>query len=433
MNPKQNLFSTNRLTASLTTAILLLASSVFALGQEERVVHRFQGGSDGIEPNGGLISDQAGNLYGTTEFGGAHSGGTVFELSPPSASGGWTKTVLYNFCAQPECADGSEPFGELIFDQAGNLYGTLLSGTLNSGVFELRAPTAPGDAWTESIIYNVGPGRALDGLIFDKAGSLYGATSPGYGTIFKLTPSPGGSWTETTIFYFDGHDGEDPISGPIIDAAGNLYGVLQMGKGGTFGAIYELRPPTTPGGAWVERLLYNFTNSADGLEPSGRLMLDGHGNLDGVTLKGGANGDGTVFQLRRQDASWSETVLYSFCAESNCADGEVPQATLVSDSKGNLYGTTQFGGSAGECGQDDATCGTVFQLTPPAIEGGAWTQTVLHEFTGGSGSDGDGANPLYGLTLGKTGSLWGTTPSGGKDTSPCGTYHGCGTVFHIFH
>jgi len=222
----------------------------------------------------------------------------------------------------------------------------------------------------------------------------------------------------------------NPSSAPIINKAGDLYGTLASGNGTNSGAVYQLKPPATQGGAWSERILYNFQGGNDGAEPSGRLMLDADGNLDRVTrLRGGATYAGTIFHLRRQGSNWTEAVLYSFCAQSNCSDGANPPAGLVGNGKGDLYGTTIGGGTGGKCG-NVSSCGTVFQLTPPATQGGASTETVLHNFTG-SGDGRDGSTPMYGLLQGEAGSLWGTTPTGGKGWAPCTYYSGCGTVFHI--
>ena len=420
MSCKQNLFRT-KWSMAIFAAIVILAGSALAVGQTERVVHRFQGGEDGSGPAGGLISDNAGNLYGTTGGGGAGNNGTVFELSPQD--GHWSKTILYSFTGGN---DGGFPFGELIFDQAGNLYGTTVNGGSQAGgtVFQLKPQ---GSTWSETVVSNFVNNPLVGGLVFDKAGNLYGATynegARGFGEIFQLTPLQGGGWTQTVIYSFNGHKGGNPLSGPIISEAGNLYGVLQEGGGTNYvGAVYQLKAPATKGGAWTERVLYNFKGgSSDGAEPSGRLVFDGKGHLDGVTRLGGPSNEGTVFQLTRQGTSWNEAVLYSFCAQSNCPDGAQPQATLVVDGKGNVYGTTLYGGNC-------YSCGTVFQLTPPANQGGSWTETVIHNFTG---TGGDGNMPVAGLLRGGHGSLWGTTPTGGKIEGECARTLGCGTVFKV--
>jgi uncharacterized repeat protein (TIGR03803 family) len=428
MNRQQNLFPT-KWQIALFVALLMLAGSILAVGETENVVHRFQGGSDGLDPIGGLISDSAGNFYGTTCGDGSGNKGTVFQLAPQG--GHWTETVLYAFASTN---DGSCPFGELIFDQAGNLYGTATSSTrLSATVFELHPPAAPGSPWTESVLHTFEASAELyDGLVFDKAGNLYGSTysggEKGKGQVFQLTPSPGGGWTETVIHSFTGGaDGSTPLSGPIIDRSGNLFGLIQQGPSDNYnGAVYELKAPSTLGGGWSERVLYSFKGGRDAAGPVGRLVFDQKGNLDGVTLFGGASNRGTAFQLARHKSDWTEAVLYSFCAQSNCADGGQPEAGLIIDGKGNLYGTTLNGGTGGNCGNSSG-CGTVFKLTPPT-QGGAWTETVLHNFTG---SGGDGYLPRAGLIHGKFGALWGTTPAGGKLAQPCTFINGCGTVFKV--
>jgi uncharacterized repeat protein (TIGR03803 family) len=429
MNRKRNLFPMKQPLA-LFVAIVVLAGSVLAVGQTENVVYRFKGGSDGLEPLGGLTSDNAGNFYGTTCGDGSSNKGTVFQLAPRGRH--WTETVLYDFASTN---DGSCPFGELIFDQAGNVYGTATSGTgLSSTVFELKPPAAQGSPWTESVIYTFEASAELyDGLVFDKAGNLYGSTyaggEKGRGQVFQLTPSQGGGWSETVIHSFTGGaDGSTPLSGPIIDRSGNLFGLIQQGPSENYnGAVYELKAPSPQGGVWTERVLYSFKGGNDAAGPTGRLVLDQKGNLDGVTLSGGgASNRGTVFQVTRQRGSWIEAVLYSFCAQSNCADGGGPEASLILDGKGNLYGTTLNGGTGGNCGSSSG-CGTVFELTPPT-QGGTWTETVLHNFTG---SGGDGSLPRAGLIRGKFDLLWGTTPAGGWLAQPCTFINGCGTVFNV--
>ena len=208
-------------------------------------------GTDGADPAAGLIFDAAGNLYGTTYGGGTYDWGTVFELTP-AAGGGWTEKVLYSFLGG---ADGFFPAADLIFDAAGNLYGTTgYGGAYDNGtVFELT-PTGGGD-WTEKLLhsfsYNL---NGMDGtypqagLIFDAAGNLYGTTvgggNYGGGTVFELTPTAGGNWTETVLHNFNrnGTDGADPYAGLIFDGAGNLYGTTSFGDVYGDGTVFQLTP-----------------------------------------------------------------------------------------------------------------------------------------------------------------------------------------------
>ena len=339
-------------------------------GWTEQVLHSFDyNGTDGGYPYAGLIFDKNGNLYGTTDVGGdlacnaPYGCGTVFQLTP-AAGGGWNEKVLYSFEGNP---DGADPYAGLIFDAAGNLYGTTsYGGTYRNcrygcgTVFELTP--AAGGGWTETVLHSFdgnpdGANPLFGGLIFDAAGNLYGTTYQGgtysYGTVFELTPPAGGGWTEKVLYSFnnDGMDGVWPESGPIFDAAGNLYGTTR--QGGTYGGgtVFELTP--TPGGGWTEQVLHYFGNGMDGVIPYAGLIFDAAGNPYGSTEGGGDYGDGTVFELTpATGGGWTEQVLHSF----NGTDGYCPWTGLIFDVGGNLYGTTTGGGTYGG--------GTVFELTP---------------------------------------------------------------------
>jgi uncharacterized repeat protein (TIGR03803 family) len=279
----------------------------------EKVLHNFYGGTDkdgpnGYHPYGGLTMDAAGNLYGTTYYGGTYGGtngfgGAVFELSPVGG-GNWTEQVLWSFGVE---GDGTFPQCTPVFDKAGNLYGTTLSGSGSSAggiVFEL-SPGASG--WTENIIFQFDVGddpqtgnSPQAGVVFDANGNLYGTTGYGgshyMGDIFELSPSAGGSWTETILHTFDKGDGNTPDAGVILDAAGNVYGTTFSGGKGGVGIVYELTP--AEGGIWTETILHNFQeNAVDGNFPQTSLVMDSHGNLYGTTLSGGKGGDGTVFEV----------------------------------------------------------------------------------------------------------------------------------------
>jgi uncharacterized repeat protein (TIGR03803 family) len=379
----------------------------------EKVLYSFKSnGRDGNFPYAGLIFDTHGNLYGTTYQGGANNGGTVFLLEPHSG-GSWTESVLYSFCAQTYCADGSYPSAGLIFDAHGNLYSTTSSGgTIGLGtVFELSPRR--GGGWTETVLYSFNP-NGTDGLfpiaslIFDAAGDLYGTTLDGGtnndGTVFELSPNGQGGWTEAVIYSFCAQanctDGSYPYyAGLVIDTAGNLYGTTH--EGGTYndGTAFELSP--AHGGGWTEAVLHSFGHGTDGTNPSaGTLIRDTGGNLYGTTPNGGAYGFGAVFELSpRQGGGWSEAVLYSF--KVNGTDGWLPYAGLIRDHSGNLYGTTANGGSKSD--------GTVFELERG--QDGGYTESVLYSF---SFAGTDGAIPIYGaLLLDGDGNLYGTTSEGG--------------------
>jgi uncharacterized repeat protein (TIGR03803 family) len=426
---EKNLFAAKWRAFVIVISLLLLAGSVSAMAQTENVIYRFKGGSDGMEPLGSLISDNAGNFYGTTCGNDSTIKGTVFQVA--IEDGRWTETTLYAFAS----GDASCPYGELIFDPAGNLYGTAYGPSgASSTVFQLKPPTVQGDSWTENVLFSFESGYDLnDGLVFDKAGNLYGSTysggEKGKGMVFELSPSQDGTWSATVIHAFTGADGSYPVDGPIIDSEGNLYGPLQQGPNFDYdGAIYELEAPSTQGGAWLGRVLYSFKGGSDGAGPAGPLNLDQKGNLDGITYSDGANNGGAVFELTPKGNSWAKTVIYNFCAQANCTDGSTPIPGLVIDGKGNLYGITMHGGTGAGADCNAGGCGTLFELSPPT-PGGTWTETVLHNF---GGSSGDGYLPRAGVIQGRSGSLWGTTPSGGNLSAlPCTYIDGCGTVFNV--
>jgi uncharacterized repeat protein (TIGR03803 family) len=425
--------------------VLLVFSALLGAGwaQTESVLYsfcaRYEDCHDGANPYAGLIFDKKGNLYGTTMDGGAYGGGGVFKLSAKGK-----ETVLYSFCAQNDCADGGVPQAGLIFDQKGNLYGTTSAGGLYSEnclygdcgiVFEL---TPEGE---ETVLYSFcAQSGCTDGerptaaLVFDGNGNLYGTTygggafngcgsDYGCGVVFELTPQG----EETVPYSFCAQnnctDGAYPYAGVVFDQKGNLYGTTVSGGaycGSNYGCgvVFKL----TPQGE--ETVLYSFcakTTCADGASPYGGLVFDKKGNLYGTTLMGGAANRGTVFKLTPEG---EETVLYSFCAKkSYCHDGENPYAGVVFDQKGNLYGTTPLGGAYDGC--DNTGCGVVFELTPKGKE------TVLHSFCAQKGCD-DGSLPYAGLVFDTKGNLYGTTWAGGSRNYHC-AYHPdmCGVVFKL--
>ena len=438
----------------ILAAVLMLAVGALGADKNDHVLYAFKGGSDGIWVRSGLLADKSGNLYGTTFTGGApcetpvQTGcGIVFQLVPPAARNGqWTENVLYSFHG----TDGAGPTDNLTFDAAGNLYGTTGEGGQCCGtVFQLTAPSTTDGSWTFSTLYNFQgspDGAQPNGsLIFDSAGNLYGTTYSGgatdpSGTIFELSPptSPGGVWTETVLYAFDflNHPGigYNPVSGLVIDRSGDLYGVTNAGgipKQGGEGVVFKLARPAIADGAWNYRVLHGFQGyPTDGAFPAAGLVFDEAGNLYGTTSAGGSHKCtvpytqpcGTVFQLA--PPLWTETVLYNFAGGS---DGWDPQGGLVFHNHGILYGTTTNGGGA--C--TDGGCGTIFELAPPASGSGAWTESVLYAFRGGN----DGEWPSENLLFGKAGAIYGTTnfggdngncPNTGKPPDP-----GCGTVFEF--
>jgi uncharacterized repeat protein (TIGR03803 family) len=368
----------------------------------EKILLQFDN-TNGANPNANLIFDAAGNLYSTTAAGGEYGFGTVFELMP-EAGGLWKERVLHDF----NSADGANPLGGLIFDAEGNLYGTTSAGgAYNDGiVFELT-PTHLG-GWAEKVLHTFDR-NGVDGaypwssLIFDAAGNLYGTTFQGgsgtisQGTVFQLSPGADGHWAETVLVTFSDNN---PWGSPILDAAGNLYGATHAG--GLYGAgiVFELTPIT--GGGWTEAVLHNFNyhSGAAGYYPSAALIFDAAGNLYGTTFFGGLNHDnvGVVFELLPEPGGgWTEKELHSF----NTTDGANPTAALIFDAAGNLYGTTRGGGANGG--------GTAFELTP-GMDGG-WVEVRLVDF---SPYNAGGAYPCAGLILDAAGNLYGTTTGNGK-------------------
>ena len=450
-------------------ALLLIAARP-AQAQTETVLYNFTGLSDGANPISSLTSDSAGNFYGTTTAGGTTQWGTVFEISP-NGSGGWHETVLYNFCSLLDCTDGAYPYqSDLIFDSAGNLYGTTAEGGANgygvNGVlgYGVVFKLTPGDTgWTETVLYNFAGGtdgyQPWSGLIMDSAGNLYGTTAyggAGLGTVFELSPS-GDGWTEQVIYDADansngidagltmdaagnifgvawwevfelspnGHggwnstvihtftgspeDGSGAQGTPVLDQAGNLYGTTTEGGATNYGTVYELSPPTKrwQKGKWTERILHSFGGGNDGWLPFAAIVFDAAGNIYGTTFSGG------VFELAAQVGKrwYKEKVLWTFSG----ADGSGPWGSLILDSAGNLYGTTCFGGSTGN--------GVVFEVTPgttttlksspnPSTHGQAviFTATVTSNL-GARPPDGETVSFMQGKTVLGTGTLSGGSAS----------------------
>jgi hypothetical protein len=441
------------LSALIAGAMVTQATSAKA-GSAENVLHRFTGGNDGGVPIGGLIFDSSGNLYGTTANSGLPgdscpgSCGTVFELSPDS-NGKWTETVLYTFKGG---VDGGIPYGSLVNDSSGNLYGTASEGGDDrycgyyqvpgcGVVFEL-SPSGDGK-WNEKVLYSfTGSDGALpdSGLVFDASGNLYGTTTLGgirgclfgsCGVVFELTPTSGGKWSEKVLHRFrGGNDGGISYATLILDAAGNLYGTTQLGGGKGFcsgwacGIVFELTPASN--NRWKETVLHRFTGGKDGAGPDAGVISDAQGNLYGIAGGGALRycqgyGCGLVFELSpRGNGKWDEKVLHTFTGGK---DGAGPVGSPIFDAAGNLNGTASSGGNQICYGG----CGVVFRLTPSAS--GEWKETVLHTFTGK-----DGAYPESSpsLTLDPAGNLYGTTIFGGNlQDCPSSYYPGCGVAFEI--
>ena len=328
--------------------------SVFELARTKDGTFKFKslysfgsnGPDDGLHPapSSGLMIDSKGNLYGTTT-GGAHGKGTVFEVSPES-DGTWTEKILYSF-GQGIAVDGKGvPNGGLVMDGEGNLYGTTSRGGVNSAgsVFEL-SPT-PSGFWTETVLHSFPNGnngtQEISPLVFDKSGDLLGALQAGQvvGAIFELKPSGDGSWGYSIAHQFTADSGSILLSGHLtVDENGNIYGTSFWDEGNNAGSVFELSP--APDGTWNEQVIYNFGQfSGDGVLPLGGVTLDAQGDLFGTTVFGGDLEMGGIFQLTPgQNGTWMETMLYGSGFDGGSPVVWTPEGNLVLDSMGNLYGT----------------------------------------------------------------------------------------------
>jgi len=396
-----------------------MAGAALATAQSYTVLHNFRGHEDGGVPYAGLTMDRAGHLFGTASQGGNGLGcqggcGAVFELVRRNSA--WLFIPLYAFNGN---SDGAIPFSRVTIGPNGTLYGTTAYGgssigiTGNGVVFNLQPPPHfSGNifgGWNETVIHQFG--QPPDGaqpygeVAFDAQGNLYATTlgggivcASGYycGIVFELTPQ-NDLWSESTLYTFTQQFLSIPRAGVVFDATGNLYSTLSNGNG----AVFRL---SNSGGAWTYTTLYQFMDSPDGSGAASGLIFDPSGNLFGTTVYGGANRQGTVYELMPVAGGWTESILYSLGGDG----GSQPMAGVTRDPAGNLYGTTCHGGSHGG--------GAVFKLTPSG--GGQWTETTLHNF-GGS----DGGCPHGDLLIDAGGNIYGTTSEGGP--------YGLGVIFEI--
>ncbi len=413
--------------ASLLVATITFsrAQSVMAQTTALKVLHSFTGGTDGGFPKSGVIFDSAGNIYGTTFWGGSDCGvgcGLVYKLTP-TGTGKWTESPVYRPISETK---GVYPV-DLLFGPDGNLYGIdALGGATGSCInnqncqiaFEL-SPTST-NYWKETVVQifsnGVGGGNP-SGLVADAAGNLYGTADGGTccGLVFRLSPNGSGGWQETVLYDFSGTPDGNPLSPLIFDAAGNLYGTISVGgsnnaycqKLSGCGVVFELSP--TASGPWTETILYTFNGSTDGSSPQSGLTFDSAGNLYGTAVQGGnltgcnSLGCGVIFKLSPSGSTWTETVLHAFTGRG---DGGSPVTAVTLDAAGNVYGGTVFGGNLSDCG--GGGCGVVFKLAPSSTKG--WTETVLHFFSGGYDGKATEGVPL---TFEPDGNLYGTAAQGG--------------------
>ncbi len=419
----------------------------------QTILYAFAGSPDAGNPMG-VVLDNQGNIFGVSTGGGFSSCGdfgcgAIFELSPEKV--GWSEKVVYRFAAG---LPGLDPGGDIVIDAAGNFLGTTYktgpfgscyytSGACLGAVYEVSAGSD--GEWSATTLYKFAPGK--DGsqpstsLVADSAGNLYGITVHGgdyfattcpfgCGTLYEISPQPGGGWSENTLYPFPqsvtygGTNVDGATADLIIDSAGNLYGTSSIGGDlvCNCGYVFEMSP--TGNGEWQQKTLYNFLNGSDGEQPAAALTFGLNGQLYGTASTGtGANSSGNVFQLTpNSDGTWTHSVIHSF----DGLDGNGPESALVLDSSGNLYGTTASGGNSTSC--YGYGCGTVFELIPSS--NGTWTESILYSFRGGM----DGAYPS-GVVRDSAGNLYGTTSAGGKGSTYCDhvVYYseGCGTVFEV--
>ena len=358
----------------LIAVVALLASSAYA--QTYGVIHDFiAGGVDGGFPLAGVTLHN-GSLYGTTSAGGVHGAGLVYQVK--RSGDGWLTFPIYYFQGGN---DGLAPGARIVFGPDGNPYGTAaLGGPYRGTAFSLTtSPTickaVRGCGWNYNILHEFMSGDS-DGaqpsygdLLFDQAGNIDGTTfqgGPGLkGTVYQLTRS-GNTWNESILHFFKGapDDGASPQNGVISDANGNLFGTTATGGQYDSGTVFELMYVN---GQWTEKILYNFQDSSDGSFPVAGLMFDKAGNLYGATAVGGSAGGGTIFELSPAGNTWTFNVLYSFSGFRGCG----PEASLTMDNAGSLYGTTYCDGLL--------SGGNVFKLTNT---GNGWNYSSLHDFAG---------------------------------------------------
>lgn len=371
----------------------------------EGVLYNFRNGADGTSPAAPLISDSSGSLYGTTELGGEITRGVGIVYKLTRVGSGFVDVILYRFHGP----DGAYPIGGLIADNTGALYGTTSEGgAANQGtVFKL---TPNGNRYFETILYSFQGGidgsEPVGSLTADSSGALYGTTETGgttnAGTVFKLTPN-GNGYIESVLYRFQGGtDGANPVAAVLEDSSGALYSTTRRGGSANVGTVFKLTPS---GSSYSESILYQFQGTADGGIPNASLVADSAGALYSTTNLGGAFGAGAVFKLMPNGNAYSESVIYSF---QNGTDGGYPESSLVFDASGALYGTTTEGGAG-------PGFGTVFKLTPGSQ---AFSESTLYNFSGGM----DGRDPYASVIIDNTGSLYGTTVSGGTNS---------GTVFKL--
>jgi uncharacterized repeat protein (TIGR03803 family) len=405
---------------SLITLVALFSPEAYA--QTFSVIHTFSGGSDGYRPYAG-VTIGGGNLYGTASLGGGGNG-TVYEINR-SGVNWFTFPISYL-----RGSGGTYPEARMVVGPDGRLYSTTRAGggAQNGLVFNLIPPETICKTaqcfWTENVLHTFAgpPSDGTDGgfgdLIWDQRGDIFGTTYSGgqydSGTVYELTPS-GNGYTESVLYSFSGGaDGATPISGVIMDNNGNLFGTAAYGglqscpEDPGCGVVFELT--NIPGVGWKQSVLHSFTGGDDGGIPIAGLLADSSGNLYGATIGSLFTNAGTVFELSPSGDNWSYKTLYTFSGDPQCG----PWGSLTMDSAGSVYGTTVCDSPNG--------FGSVFKLTNSQ---NGWVYTSLHDFSGS-----DGAIPACKVAIDSDGTLYGTANQGGSYEGVCGA-PGCGTVWMI--
>jgi uncharacterized repeat protein (TIGR03803 family) len=418
----------------ILAVILALVANIPAHAQTFIVLHSFTGGGDGAEPVGGVTIDYAGNLYGATYYGGQNNGGdgdgVVFKLSLRNSA--WIFSSLYLFQGS---TDGSSPSSKPVIGPDGSIYGTTSGGGASGEgtVFNLKPPLTVCKSvqcsWTLTTLHSF-PGGHLDGVfpggdrvVFDTAGNLYGTTGggglstcaeSGCGVVYELSPSQG-QWTETRLYNFTADPNGYAPNGVTLDSSGNLFGTTMWG--GTVnssctsgcGIVFELTPTS---GGWTESIINSFQGGSQGWSPVTGVTLQAE-NLFGTVPNGGPYSGGLSYQI--YCCNWGYLAGYAF--NPSIGNGSEPDAKLAFDAAGNIYGTAGSGGAYGY--------GAVFELTP-SIDG-TYNYISLHDFTGGQ----DGAGPRSEIVFDTDGNLYGTAQAGGLQSCSQGQGNGCGVVWKI--
>lgn len=394
---------------SLLLAAALLVSMPLSSARASssfKVLHTFAGGNDARSPTGVLTFDNAGNLYGTSLYGGSTTAcggygcGAVFRLTPKN--GRWADSVLYDFADVIYAG----PSGPLVLDSAGNIYGSNTAWGYDNGQYfggNLFQVLNEDGSYSGSTLHTFVGGsddgaQPNPGLVRDSAGNLYGSTQAGgnlnnNGVVFEFSPNGDGTWTETLIYEFGSGKSSCPVGTMAIDKEGNLYGTTACGGAYGAGSVYKLSQAS---GVWTIESLYDFTPDVLGYSPApGGLVLDAAGNLYVNTQYDGSYGVGMLFKLSPTVGYWKFSLIHSFTGST---DGGYPAGGLAIDSSGSIYGTTLAGGLF--------QYGTVYKFAHGTKAG--WNQTVLHNFVGTT----DGYNP-QGVILDSSGNVYGVAAQGG--------------------